>query len=55
MTPEQLARQQIDTLLRAAGWAVQDYAGYNPAAMRGIPLREVPLKELEADLPATSS
>lgn len=24
-TPEQLARQQIDALLVAAGWVVQDY------------------------------
>jgi len=49
MTPEQLARQQIDTLLCAAGWAVQDYVGYNPAATRGIALREVPLKSGRCD------
>lgn len=30
-SPEQLARQQIDALPDGAGWAVQDYAAYNPA------------------------
>jgi len=49
MTPEQLARQQIDALLTAAGWAVQDYAAYNPAAAHGIALREVPLKSGRCD------
>jgi type I restriction enzyme R subunit len=43
-TPEQLARQQIDAMLVAAGWAVQDYAACNPSASIGIALREVPLK-----------
>ena len=43
MTPEQLARQQIDAMLVAAGWAVQDYGSYNPGAAHGIALREVPL------------
>ena len=40
MTPEQLARLQIDALLVAAGWAVQDYGSYNPGAARGIALRQ---------------
>src|SRR3990172_6929327 len=44
MTPEQLACQQIDAQLIASGWAIQDYAQFNPAAARGIALREVPLK-----------
>ena len=48
-TPEQLARQQIDTLLTAAGWVVQDYTGYQPGAARGIALREVPLKSGRCD------
>jgi type I restriction enzyme R subunit len=48
-TPEQLARQQIDAMLVAAGWAVQDYAAYHPAAARGIALREVPLKSGRCD------
>ncbi len=49
LTPEQLARQQIDALLTAAGWAVQDYAAYNPSAALGIALREVPLKSGRCD------
>ncbi len=48
-TPEQLARQQIDAMLIAAGWAVQDYAAYNPGAARGVALREVPLKSGRCD------
>ena len=48
-TPEQHARQQIDALLVAGGWAVQDYAAYNPAATRGITLREVPLTSGRCD------
>ena len=48
-TPEQLAREQIDALLVDAGWAVQDYAAYNPGAARGIALREVPLKSGRCD------
>lgn len=48
-TPEQLARQQIDAMLVAAGWAVQDYAAYNPSASIGIALREVPLKSGRCD------
>ena len=47
--PEQLARHQIDALLAAAGWAVQDYSSYAPAAARGIALREVPLKSGRCD------
>lgn len=41
--PEQKARRQIDAMLALTGWAVQDYTRYNPAASRGIALREVPL------------
>jgi hypothetical protein len=48
-TPEQLARQQIDAMLIAAGWAVQDYPAFSPGASRGIALREVPLKSGRCD------
>jgi len=48
-TPEQKARQTIDAMLAASGWAVQDYKQYNPAASRGIALREVPLKSGSCD------
>ena len=36
--PEQQAREKIDQLLTTAGWAVQDYTKYNPAAALGIAL-----------------
>ena len=49
MTPEQLACQQIDAQLIASGWAIQDYAQFNPAAAHGIALREVPLKSGQCD------
>jgi len=49
MTPEQHARQQIDAQLVACGWAIQDYAQFNPAAAHGIALREVPLKSGQCD------
>ncbi len=49
MTPEQKARVDIDALLVAAGWAVQDYKAYNPAQARGIALREVPLASGRCD------
>src|SRR5687768_3357878 len=49
MEPEQQARENIDRLLTAAGWAVQDYSRFNPAAARGIALREVPLRDGRCD------
>ncbi len=47
--PEKLARQQIDAQLVASGWVVQDYRQFNPAAGRGIALREAPLKSGTCD------
>ena len=41
--PEQLARQQIDTMLLDAGWIIQNFRELNLAG-KGIALREVPLK-----------
>jgi len=41
--PEQVARQEIDRLLVAAGWVVQDIASANLHATRGVALREFPL------------
>jgi|GEM_PF-3037145 len=49
MTPEEEARQKIDVLLTAAGWAVQDKRDYNPAAAAGVAIREFPLTTGEAD------
>jgi len=39
-TPEQRARQQIDALLTASGWAVQDRRAINLAAAPGVAVRE---------------
>ena len=49
MTPEEKAREQIDAMLAASGWVVQDYKAFNPAAAQGIALREVPLKSGRCD------
>jgi type I restriction enzyme R subunit len=43
-TPEQLARKNIDQLLDACGWQVQDYRELNLSAGRGVAVREFPLK-----------
>jgi type I restriction enzyme R subunit len=49
MTPEEEAREKIDALLAAAGWAVQDRKDYNPGAAAGVAIREFPLTTGEAD------
>jgi type I restriction enzyme R subunit len=36
VTPEQLARQQIDAMLIQAGWIIQDYKALNLGAGKGI-------------------
>jgi type I restriction enzyme R subunit len=41
--PEAQARAAIDTLLMAAGWAVQDMDGFNRHAAEGVAVREFPL------------
>ncbi len=41
--PEAQARQQIDRLLAAAGWAVQNVDTADLRAARGVALREFPL------------
>src|SRR4030095_16405788 len=43
MNPEQKAREQIDAMLTASGWAVQDFKAVDFSAASGIALREVPL------------
>lgn len=43
MKPEEAARKQIDGMLEAAGWAVQDAASVNLSASRGVAIREFPL------------
>ncbi len=49
MTPEEQARQQIDLLLAAAGWQVQDLRDLNLGAALGVAVREFPLQSGEAD------
>jgi type I restriction enzyme, R subunit len=44
LTPEAKARVQIDRMLAAAGWIVQDYARVNLSAARGVAVREFVLK-----------
>lgn len=44
MTPEQQARRNIDKMLEAAGWHVQNHAGHNTAAALGVAVREYPLR-----------
>jgi type I restriction enzyme R subunit len=39
-TPEQLARAQIDALLTAAGWVIQDRHAFNRTAALGVAVRE---------------
>lgn len=42
MTPEQLARVQIDRKLIQAGWVIQDFQQLNPIASLGVAVREFP-------------
>ena len=44
MTPEEQARVNIDSLLKQAGWSVQDADSINLYASRGVAVREFPLK-----------
>lgn len=48
-TPKQCARQNIDAMLVASGWAVQDYKPFDPSASTSIVLLEVPLKSGRCD------
>lgn len=49
---ERKARREIDEMLRAAGWVMQDRKELNLSAGRGVAVREVPL---EAVSPARSA
>ena len=49
MSPEARARQQIDAMLQAAGWVIQDFKALNLGAAQGIALREVPLQSGRCD------
>lgn len=45
LNPEQRARFDIDRLLVAGGWAVQDYKRVNLGAARGVAVREFKMKD----------
>ncbi|MDP2766635.1 MAG: type I restriction-modification enzyme R subunit C-terminal domain-containing protein [Candidatus Methanoperedens sp.] len=49
MKPEEKARQQIDRMLEAAGWKIQDLRELNLGASLGVAVREFPLKSGAAD------
>jgi type I restriction enzyme R subunit len=49
MTPEQLARKNIDILLEKAGWTIQDRNQLNLGAGLGVAVREYPLKSGPVD------
>ena len=44
LTPEAKARVEIDRMLAAAGWAVQDASRVNLSAARGVAIREFVMK-----------
>src|SRR5213596_1702653 len=44
-SPEELARENIDKLLTACGWEVQDRKSINLAAAQGVAIREALLKD----------
>lgn len=49
MSPEARARQKIDALLVAAGWAILDYKQLNLGVGSGIAVREVALESGPCD------
>jgi type I restriction enzyme R subunit len=49
MTPEELARKNIDAMLEASGWAVQSKDAVNLAAARGVAVEELSFKTGEPD------
>lgn len=49
MKPEEKARQQIDQMLEAAGWKIQDLREFNLGASLGVAIREFPLTSGAAD------
>ena len=44
-SPEELAREKIDALLRQCGWILQNRSTINLSASRGVALREALLKD----------
>lgn len=48
-TPEQIARDKIDQMLRQAGWAVQSRDSIDFSASQGVAIREYPTSDGTAD------
>ena len=48
-TPEAKARENVDALLRACGWVIQDRNAMNLYANQGVAVREFPLDPGYAD------
>ena len=49
LLPEQAARVEIDAMLEAAGWVIQDYRQMNLRAAHGVAVREFPTARGPAD------
>ena len=49
MKPEEKARQNIDRLLTAAGWTIQDRKQRNLGASQGVAVREYPMSSGPTD------
>ena len=49
MTPEEIARINIDSQLAICGWSVQDFRAMNISAARGVAVREFHLSKGFAD------
>jgi type I restriction enzyme R subunit len=49
MKPEEKARQQIDQMLEAAGWKIQDLREFNLGTSLGVAIREFLLTSGAAD------
>jgi type I restriction enzyme R subunit len=49
LTPEQVARVEIDRKLEAAGWVIQDFKQMDLSAGRGVAIREFPTATGPAD------
>jgi len=47
--PEQIAREKIDRMLKAAGWIIQDRGQMNLVAGPGVAVREFSLETGYAD------
>ena len=49
MEPEEQARQDIDKMLEASGWVIQDYADFDLSVGFGVAVREYPLSRDHSD------